>query len=137
VLAQATSAFSTGTRRTNLELGFEEAQTDMRLVQIHENVGGLGALLLNVLQADAFTLGSHIFTTQESIYPVTYRHERGHVTQYDILGPLLLPLYFTNHLSAQSGPWISRDPYYVPAANMFEQWTQRLGGLPPIPLYPY
>ena len=57
--------------------------------------GGIMGLLQNLGWASAFALG-HTIVSYDRISSNSwlYRHEMGHVRQYNILGPTFLPIYF-------------------------------------------
>jgi len=62
-------------------------------VRIIENCGGLGRELLRLFGSDAFTIG-HTICSAGRLSNKTKKHEKRHVTQYDILGDAFLPIYF-------------------------------------------
>jgi hypothetical protein len=102
--------------------------------KVYENVReGPTKVLLDLLDTETFTLGHNIISAVR-VRPGSdlYKHERAHVTQYEVFGAAFLPLYGVAQIpglivSYAGSPFFGTlNPY---AANTFE-WAAQLG-LPP------
>lgn len=86
-------------------------------------------IIEDLLKATTITIEDSFFTANNIIPSCVYKHELAHTKQYEILGPMYLPLYAFAHLSAVIDSKIHKynNPH---ATNFFEMWANYMAGLP-------
>jgi len=70
----------------------------MRKATLAENAGGLPGMFLNAVNKNTFTVGNFVFAEDPNIDSDILIHEKNHISQYEVAGPLFLPGYVVNQV---------------------------------------